>query len=131
MKLSIRIDWSEQDIFNHVNDVAFAKYMQASRVNLMEALGIMETYAREKIGFMVAASNIIYKKPLNYPGKIEVETKVHEIKNTSFIIKHQIFNEANELCAEGEDVIVYFDFNRNQKLMLTSSLTEKLDFYKM
>lgn len=131
MRLKLRIDWSEQDIFNHVNNVAFAKYMQASRVNLMEALGIMETYAKQKIGFMVAASSIIYRKPLNYPGQIEIETKVHEIKNTSFLIKHQIFNEANDLCAEGEDVIVYFDFNRNEKLTLNGDLLERLNFYKM
>lgn len=31
--LELRIDWSEMDLFGHVNNVAFFKYVQASRVN--------------------------------------------------------------------------------------------------
>jgi len=32
-KLPIRIDWSEMDLFGHVNNVMYFKYIQASRVN--------------------------------------------------------------------------------------------------
>lgn len=35
-ELNLRIDWSELDLFGHVNNVMYAKYMQASRVHFME-----------------------------------------------------------------------------------------------
>jgi acyl-CoA thioester hydrolase len=127
---NLRIDWSELDVFGHVNNVAFAKYMQAARVNLMDDIGIMKSYHEEKIGFMVAASSIVYLKPLFYPGEIEIETKVKEVKNTSFIIQHWIYDSDNVISAKGEDVIVYFDFNLNQKKEMNGELKSQL-FNKM
>ncbi len=42
LKLRLRIDWSEIDLFGHVNNVATLKYVQAARVNCLEALGLMQ-----------------------------------------------------------------------------------------
>lgn len=126
MELKLRIDWSELDLFAHVNNVMYAKYIQAARVNFMEKVGIMKTYREQKIGFMVAATSILFYKPLFYPGNITIKTTVKETKNTSFILEHDIYNEENELCARGEDVIVYFDFNKQEKLLLTSGLLKLL-----
>lgn len=126
MELKLRIDWSELDLFEHVNNVMYAKYMQAARVNFMEKVGIMKTYKEQKIGFMVAATSILFYKPLFYPGDISIKTKVKETKNTSFILEHYIYNDDNDLCAKGEDVIVYFDFSKQEKLLLNPGLLKLL-----
>jgi len=126
MELKLRIDWSEMDMFGHVNNVMYAKYMQAARVNFMEKVGIIKSYEENRIGFMVAATSILFYKPLFYPGSIRIKTTVKETKNTSFILEHDILNQENELCARGEDVIVYFDFNKHEKLMLTAGLLKLL-----
>ncbi len=126
MELKLRIDWSELDLFAHVNNVMYAKYIQAARVNFMEKIGIMKTYQEQRIGFMVAATSILFYKPLFYPGNITIKTLVKETKNTSFILEHDIYNDENELCARGEDVIVYFDFNKHEKLLLNAGLLKLL-----
>lgn len=126
MELKLRIDWSELDLFAHVNNVMYAKYVQAARVNFMEKVGIMKTYQEQKIGFMVAATSILFYKPLFYPGNATIKTLVKETKNTSFILEHDIYNDENELCARGEDVIVYFDFNKQEKLLLNAGLLKLL-----
>ncbi len=125
-ELQIRIDWSELDIFNHVNNVAYAKYFQACRVKMMEEIGIIESYHKKKIDFMVAASGIQYKEALNYPGNILIKTGVKEIKNSSFIIQHNLYNDSQKLCATGEDVLVYYDFNKLSKCLLTDELVAEL-----
>lgn len=127
MELDVRIDWSEVDIFGHVNNVMFAKYMQAARVYFMEELGIMKTYHEQKLGFMVAATNVVYLKPLFYPGSIKVKTLVKEIKNTSFILTHEIVDQSGQLAAKGEDVIVYFDFNKHEKIVLNQTILKLLE----
>jgi acyl-CoA thioester hydrolase len=126
MELKLRIDWSEMDLFGHVNNVMYAKYIQAARVNFMEKVGIVKSYEEQKLGFMVAATSILFYKPLFYPGNITMKTTVKETKNTSFILEHDIYNQENELCARGEDVIVYFDFNKHEKLMLPTGLLKLL-----
>ena len=40
--LTLRVDWSEMDLFGHINNVMYAKYIQSARVNFVEKIGIMK-----------------------------------------------------------------------------------------
>ena len=42
VKFEIRIDWSEIDLFGHINNLAIMKYVQAGRVHYLELSGLME-----------------------------------------------------------------------------------------
>ncbi len=45
VKFEIRIDWSEIDLFGHINNLAIMKYVQAARVNYLELVGLMQMQA--------------------------------------------------------------------------------------
>lgn len=115
MELILRIDWSEMDLFGHVNNVAFMKYVQASRVNYWEAVGITALHKTTNTGPMLASTSCQFKKPLFYPGNVRIEAHISFIKNTSFGIRHQIFDAEGDIAAESDDVMVLFDFNKNEK----------------
>lgn len=118
VKLPLRIDWSEMDLFGHVNNVAYFKYIQASRVNYWEVTGLAATFKDTRIGPILLSTGCQFIKPLHYPGSIVVEAGVEFMKTTSFGIHHRILNQAGEVCAEAHDVIVTFDFNKNEKTPL-------------
>jgi acyl-CoA thioester hydrolase len=126
-KLELRIDWSEIDLFEHVNNVAISKYIQAARVNYLEIIGLMQLQSETKIGPILASTNCQFCKPLFYPGQVTIYSKVDLIKNTSFRIKHVIYNEKNEICVEAQDIIVFFDFNNNTKLIIPNEIREKIE----
>ena len=126
VKLELRIDWSEIDLFGHVNNLAIMKYIQAARVNYLETVGLMQLQSETKTGPILASSSCQFLKPLYYPGHVLTYSKVEFIKNTSFKIQHQIINDKNELIAEAQDIIVYFDFNNNVKLLIPDDLRLKL-----
>jgi acyl-CoA thioester hydrolase len=126
IKLQLRIDWSEMDLFGHINNVMFAKYIQAGRVKYVEEIGVMKMLEEEKIGFMLASSSLQYKKPLHYPGEIIVCTRCEFIKTTSFGIQHQILDNQNEIAAEAHDVLVMYDFNKNEKIEIPKLIREKI-----
>lgn len=111
VQLHLRLDWSEVDMFGHINNVSFFKYIQASRVNYWEVCGFSKTFAETGIGPMLLSTGCRFIQPLFYPGNITVQACVQFIKNTSFGIRHRILNDKGELAAEAEDVIVVFDFN--------------------
>jgi acyl-CoA thioester hydrolase len=114
--LPLRIDWSEMDLFGHVNNVAYFKYIQAARVNYWEVTLLTKIFDERKIGPILLSTGCQFIKPLHYPGNITVESRVEFIKTTSFGIHHRIMNEQNELCAEAHDVVVMYDFNKNEKV---------------
>lgn len=115
VELILRIDWSELDLFKHVNNVAFMKYVQASRVNYWDRVGISQMYSQANIGPMLASTACQFKKPMFYPGNVRIEARVSFIKNTSFGIHHTLFDDAGDVTAEADDVMVIYDFNTNQK----------------
>jgi acyl-CoA thioester hydrolase len=126
LKLKLRIDWSEMDLFGHVNNVSFFKYMQAARVNYWEVLGLSHMFEKTKMGPILASSQCDFKRPLFYPGNIVIQSGVESIGETSFCILHQILNEKAEIVAEGKDVVVLFDFNTNKKMSIPDSIREQV-----
>lgn len=130
VELQLRIDWSDLDLFGHVNNVAFLKYIQAARVHYWEQIGLYSFFLQNKQGPMLASTNCEYKKPLFYPGEISIRTAMEFIKNTSFSLKHEIIAQDGESAALGQDVMVMFDFNKNEKMPFPEHLrlaVEKLE----
>ncbi|WP_282017262.1 acyl-CoA thioesterase [Salegentibacter mishustinae] len=126
LELQLRIDWSDLDIYKHVNNISFMRYMQSGRVNFWEASGIYEMYENSNMGTMLVSTHCDFKKSLYYPGKAIVKTKLDFIKNSSFGLKHLILDEANEICAEGKDVVVCYDFEKDKTFRIPEDLREKL-----
>ena len=127
VSLTLRIDWSELDLFGHVNNVMIFKYIQASRVNYWDVMGLSQQFSSTRIGPILANTTCKFIKPLHYPGKVTIKASVTFIKNTSFGISHRLFNENNELVAEAEDVVVQYNFNTNEKTQLTEALRKEIE----
>jgi acyl-CoA thioester hydrolase len=125
-KCELRIDWSELDAFGHVNNLAIMKYVQAARVRCLDAAGLMQSQAEQGVGPILASIACQFRKPLFYPGRVTVYSRVDEIKNTSFKIQYEIYSEKNEIAAEAKDIIVLFDFNKQTKLPISEDLRKKL-----
>lgn len=125
-QITIRIDWSELDLFGHVNNVAFHKYAQAARLNYVDAIGLMELYKSQNIGFMVAETNCQFKKELLFPGNIHIQTQIDFVKNTSFSLQHIMANDNGEIVAIARDVLVVFDFNKKEKYPIPSFIKASL-----
>lgn len=125
--LELRIDWSELDYFGHVNNVSFFKYIQASRVNYWDHIGLTESHRKTKVGPMLASCKCDFKYPLYYPGRISILAAVAYIGNTSFSLSHLILNEEGRLAAEARDVMVMYDFNQNTKIGFPQELRERIE----
>jgi acyl-CoA thioester hydrolase len=126
VKLKLRLDWSEMDLFGHVNNVSYFKYVQASRVNYWDAIGLTQLFKESKVGAILASTSCNFLKPLHFPGEITVQVGLDFIKNTSFGLNHQILNEHGEVAAEAKDVLVMFDFAKNEKVPIPENIRKQI-----
>ncbi|MBK0401558.1 acyl-CoA thioesterase [Adhaeribacter sp. BT258] len=126
VKLNIRLDWSEMDLFGHINNVSYFKYIQASRVNYWDAIGLTQLFKATKTGAILASTNCNFLKGLHYPGEITVQVKLDFVKNTSFGLKHQLLNEHGQVAAEAKDVLVMFDFAKNEKVPIPENIRAQM-----
>jgi acyl-CoA thioester hydrolase len=109
------------DLFGHINNVAYFKYVQASRVNYWELTGLAASFSETKIGPILLSTACQFLKPLYYPGDIVVEARIEFMKTTSFGIHHRIINAEGNVAAEAHDVIVNYDFNKNEKTPISEA----------
>jgi len=125
--LKLRLDWSELDVFGHINNVMYFKYLQASRVNYWDELGLNTLSGQQELGPLLAATHCDFRKPLHFPGSITIRASIEFMKNTSFGIYHQILNEDGELAAEGHDVIVLYNYQLKQKITIPASIRQQVE----
>lgn len=123
--INLRIDWSELDVFGHVNNVMIMKYVQAARLNYIEVMGLMDLHRTQNIGFMVAETNCQFKKVLLFPGSITIDTKIVFVKNTSFSLEHTLTNDNGEIVSIAKDVLVVFDFTKKEKCLIPEEIKVK------
>lgn len=126
-KLNLRIDWGDIDLFGHVNNVAIMKYVQAARVSFLETIGLMQLQQEAKMGPILASVHCQFRTPLFYPGEVNIYSDVDLIKNTSFEIYHIICDGSGKVAAETKDIIVYFDFIKNKKVLIPIELRTKIE----
>lgn len=126
-RLELRIDWSEMDLYGHINNVAFLKYVQASRVNFWEHIGLNAYHTKTEIGPILAKTSCNFLKPLHFPGSVIIEAHATNIGLHRFGIRHKLLNEEDEQVAEAEDIIVVYDFQQQMKSPMPPFLLEALE----
>jgi acyl-CoA thioester hydrolase len=124
--MQLRIDWSDQDAFGHVNNLAILRYAQSARVHYLETIGMMQAHAEAGIGPVLASTSCQFRRQLFYPGQVTVHTLVDQVKTTSFHMRHRVLDGAGELVAEMHDVLVMFDYRRNAKLPVPQEYRDRM-----
>ena len=120
--IELKIDWSELDLFGHVNNVTFFKYIQAARVNYCESIGLTSLNEKNKLSFIVVSTNCAFKMPLQYPGNVKVYSKIEWIKNSSFQLSHIIVDDKDNIVAESADTVVVYDYTKKSKITISPEL---------
>ncbi|MBA2612594.1 MAG: acyl-CoA thioesterase [Bacteroidetes bacterium] len=123
----LKIDWSELDLFGHVNNVAFFKYIQAARVNYCESIGLTSINEKNKLSFIVVSTNCTFKIPLQYPGSVKIYSKTEWIKNSSFQLAHLIVDDKENVVAESLDTVVVFDYDKKSKVNMSNELKKTIE----
>lgn len=126
LSLELRIDFSDLDMYKHVNNITFIRFLQSGRVNFWEATGLDILFSETNKGAILVSTHCDFKKSLFYPGKAIVKTKLAYIKNSSFGLDQIILNEDGEVCAEGRDIAVFFDFSKDEALPIPKDLRETM-----
>lgn len=114
--LEIPVAWGEMDSFQHVNNVAYIRYLESARTNYFLELDYLDYMKEKGFGPILASISCKYKAPLTFPDTIYVGSKVYKMSDTTFWIKHEIFSKKlQKITTEGEGVIVSYDYNLNKK----------------
>ncbi|WP_339611736.1 acyl-CoA thioesterase [uncultured Planktosalinus sp.] len=129
LEIKLRIDWSDLDVYEHVNNVNIIRYLQSARVNIWEKSGLYKSYKETNRGPMLVSSKVDFMKSLFYPGNITIKSRIGFIKNSSFSLEHFILNDKDEVCIQAKDIAVCYDFNKEKTYKIPDDLREAFKGY--
>ena len=125
--IEIPVAWGEMDAFQHVNNVAYFRYLESGRITYFEELDLMEIMERTGVGPILASTQCRFKIPLTYPDTVSVGVRISEIGEDRFTMEYVVVSHRLEkVAAVGEGLIVSFNYRENEKAPLPAEVRERI-----
>jgi acyl-CoA thioester hydrolase len=125
--LDVRVAWGEMDALRHVNNVAYFRYFESARIAYLEKAGLYESMKQTGIGPILASIQCKFKIPLTYPDTVSVGTRIPRIEEDRFLMEYRaVSHKAQAVAAEGECVIVTYDYRENKKTRLPEEVKKRI-----
>jgi acyl-CoA thioester hydrolase len=111
VRLTVPVQWGEQDAFHHVNNTVFLRWFESARIAYFSAIGLaIELQGQASLRPILARATIDYRAPVTFPDTITVEATVKAFGNKSFTMGYRATSQAQgRVVAEGDAVIVLLD----------------------
>jgi acyl-CoA thioester hydrolase len=99
------------DAMGHVNNTVYFRYMEQARIAWFESL-VPRADAWGEISIVIVNASCNFRKPINYPGTVEVKVFAGAPGGSSVPTFYEL-NVQDELYADGAATVVFL--NREQK----------------
>ena len=106
----VRIRWRDLDAFNHVNNSTFLTYLEEARLQWLAGIG--GVWIDDRHAPVIAATQVNFRRQLQWPGEVAVELFRERVGTNSLTIAHRIVGvDAGDghLYSDGNVVLVWTD----------------------
>jgi len=128
-EISFRIRYNETDQMGVVYHGNYAQYLELARVEWLRSLGISYR-SMEEGGIMlpVISLSIKYLKSAKYDDLVTVKVILIKKPEVRIEFDYEIINEAGELLATANTVLVFMDMRRKRPTKCPQVLLNKLEY---
>lgn len=118
-----KVAWGDMDLFGHVNNVIYYRYIESARIEYFNKLHIFDY----DVNTVVASNQCKYIKPVVYPDTLSIGAKVVEVRNSALRMEYALYSHAqNEVVALSEAVIVFVDPVEMKKTLIPEVIKSAL-----
>jgi len=116
----IEIRWGDMDAMGHVNNTVYFRYMEQARINWFESL-MPRGEAWRSIGIVIVNASCNFKKPINYPGTVEVKVFAGAPGGSSVPTYYEL-SIGSQLYADGAATVVFVDAEKQTPLRIPDAI---------
>ncbi|MDR0302897.1 MAG: acyl-CoA thioesterase [Treponema sp.] len=111
IKISPR--FGDIDALGHVNNTVLPIWFETGRTPVIQIFDTELALDRKTFPLIMAHTDLDFLSQIYFKYEVEIRTSISKIGTKSFTVHQEAWQQGN-LCAKGNCVIVYFDFNANQ-----------------
>src|SRR3954463_3468098 len=116
----IAIRWGDMDAMGHVNNTVYFRYMEQARISWFDAL-VPDEKAWQSTGIVIANASCNFKRPINYPGTVEVSLLADEPRGSSVATFYEL-KLKDELYADGAATVVFIDMQTQKPIRIPGEI---------
>jgi acyl-CoA thioester hydrolase len=122
----IEVRFRDLDAFGHVNNGVFFTYIETARIRYLVDVGVRSPQKGwNDLAFILAHINCDFRRPIFYDQRVEVGSRIVEIKQSSMRLAHRIEADG-ELAAEGDGVLVHYDYATQSSMPISAEMRAKI-----
>lgn len=129
VRTSDKLRYADTDRQGHVNNAVFATFLETGRVELFFNSG-SGSLAKEGAAFVIASLQLDFLSEINWPGTVEIGTRVVKIGRSSMTLEQGIFQDG-ACVARSQTVIVQMDEATRRSTPLSEAAVERLNALRM
>ena len=119
--------WGDMDAFRHINNKVYFRYFEDARIAFFDRSGVTDMMKRENIGPILARTSCNFLLPLDYPDRIRIGTRATIRTPKTLFMEYAVFSETlQKVAAEGDGVIVYYDYNKGSSCRIPEAIAERI-----
>ncbi len=126
--IEIPVAWGEMDSLQHVNNIVYFRYFESARMAYFHELDIWSYMDETGIGPILASTECKFRIPLSYPDTVSVGTRITNVEEDRFLMKYAVISHQHQrIAAEGEGVIVSYDYRGKKKAPLPQEIKARIE----
>jgi acyl-CoA thioester hydrolase len=120
------IRWGDMDAMGHVNNTVYFRYMEQARISWFEGL-IPEDEAWQSTGIVIVNASCNYKRPITYPGHVEIRVLVGDPGGSSVPTFYELRVDGDPVpYADGAAVVVFVDMKTQKPARIPDDIRARL-----
>ena len=126
----VEVRFGDLDVFGHVNNAVIFTYIETGRIRYLVEVGIRSPQAGwNDLAFILAHINCDFRQPIFYGQRVEVGSRITEIRRSSLKLEHRIEADG-ELAAEGHGILVHYDYATQRSTAISPEMRAKIEAFE-
>jgi acyl-CoA thioester hydrolase len=118
----IQMRFGDVDSLGHVNNVAYAQYLETARLACLDELG----HRGVSLPIVVARLEVDYRREIALRQRVRVQMRCSRVGTSSFDLEYRVLADDETVAAEARSVQVHVDLASRRPLPLTATQRDAL-----
>ena len=126
VSVDIDVAWGDMDAMGHVNNTVYFRYFETARISCFADLGL-GSIEQSQVGPILHSASCRFRIPLTHPDTVVVGARIGDIEEDRFLMRYRAVSRRHgAVAADGESLIVTFDYASGTKAPISHDLRERL-----
>jgi acyl-CoA thioester hydrolase len=126
VEVPLPVQWGDMDAFQHVNNAVYLRWFETARIAYFAKVGMPTGAGTTAPGPILARATVDFRKPVTFPDRVVTRARVSKVGNTSFTMLYQVESDKLGVVADGEGVVVMFDYAKQAKTPVDDELRARI-----